>query len=509
MSEPAGQTFRASQNWLHTWSGVILGSLLFVIFWMGTLSVFDREIDKWMAPMLRLPSQKTPVSFDALRPTLAEAIAVRSPFWSVQLPTDREPTIRVSWRQSGERVLRHLDPATGAALPDPGTLAGTRFLYPFHYMLHIRIWQLGTWIVGLASMAMLALCISGVVIHRKIFMDFFTLRLRTKPRRLLLDLHNFAGVLGLPFHFMITLSGLIIFNTVYFPSIWQIPYHGDRAAFGREAFGLYERPPARLPGSLSSLDAMAANAQRLWGGVAPRSLTLRYPGDAAAFIQIARSNEDRVTAAPDIATFDGATGHLLNERKGAPLPTATQRLLSGFHLIQFQHWTLRWVYFGLGLLGCLLIATGYLFWLEARRRNHKRLGLRGVRIVEGLVVGTVTGVLVATLAFFVVNRLLPPGAALAGYSREAIEVCAFYLVWAGTFLHSWTRPRTAWAEQCATIAVLAVSAVGLNALTTGDHLVKSFANGHLWPIAFIDVSLMVGAAMFFFGARRLWKRLGT
>ena len=31
------QGFRASMNWLHTWSGVVLGGLLFAIFWMGTL----------------------------------------------------------------------------------------------------------------------------------------------------------------------------------------------------------------------------------------------------------------------------------------------------------------------------------------------------------------------------------------------------------------------------------------------------------------------------------------
>jgi uncharacterized iron-regulated membrane protein len=43
-------SFRASMNWLHTWLGVVLGGLLFAIFWMGTLSVFDREIDRWMAP---------------------------------------------------------------------------------------------------------------------------------------------------------------------------------------------------------------------------------------------------------------------------------------------------------------------------------------------------------------------------------------------------------------------------------------------------------------------------
>ena len=51
------------------------------------------------------------------------------------------------------------------------------------------------WLVGLAGMAMLALCVSGVIIHRKIFVDFFTFRSGSKPRRLILDLHNVTGVL--------------------------------------------------------------------------------------------------------------------------------------------------------------------------------------------------------------------------------------------------------------------------------------------------------------------------
>ena len=53
---------------------------------------------------------------------------------------------------------------------------------------------------------MLTRCISGVIVHRKIFADFFTFRPEKKPRRLALALHNVTGVLGLPFHFVITLS---------------------------------------------------------------------------------------------------------------------------------------------------------------------------------------------------------------------------------------------------------------------------------------------------------------
>lgn len=485
-----GTGFRASMDWLHTWAGVVLGGLLFAIFWMGTLSVFDREIDRWMAPMTRLAVTDKAFSVEALRSSYEAAAAAKASSWFATLPTEREPAIQVQWRVASRSVVRLIDPATGATLPDPGTWAGTRFLYPFHYMLHV---QLGYWIVGVAAMAMLALCVSGVVIHRKIFADFFIFRADRKPRRLVLDLHNVTGVLGLPFHFVITLSGLIIFYGVYFPGTLEFAYKDAPRAFAREAYGLYERPRLGKPGELASLDAMAAEARRLWDGETPRYLFVRSPGDAAAVMQFARAGTDRVSGSNDIAYFDTATGALLHQRGALQPMLSTQRFIAGLHLIQFRHWTLRWIYFGLGLTGCIVIATGYLFWLESRKKKDERLKPRGVRLVEGLTVGSVSGIVIATLAFFVANRLLPLGTVFLGEDRAALEIWVFYLVWLATFAHAWLRPRRAWLEQCWAIAALAVAAVALNWIATGDHLAHSLAHRHLWAVAGMDVLLLISA----------------
>jgi uncharacterized iron-regulated membrane protein len=498
--------FRASMNWLHTWAGVILGGLLFAIFWMGTLSVFDREIDRWMAPMTRLPLTDKAFSLEPLRSSYEAAAAAKAPSWLVTLPTERDPVFQAIWREASGFVVRLIDPATGVVLPDPGTWAGTRFLYPFHYMLHIR---LGYWIVGLAAMAMLLLCVSGVVIHRKIFVDFFIFRAERQPRRLLLDLHNVTGVLGLPFHFVISLSGLIIFYSVYFPGVIQLAYSGEPRAFTKEAYGHYERPKTGTPGELASLDAMAVEAHRLRNGERPRYIFVRHPGDAAATLQIAGLGEDRVSGSNDVAYFDTATGALLHQRN-EPQPVLTaQRFIAGLHLIQFRHWTLRWVYFGLGLTGCALIATGYLFWLEARRKRHVQLGRRDVPIVEGLTVGSVSGIVIATFAFFVVNRLLPLGVTFLGQERAALEIRTFYLVWLAAFIHTWLRPTRAWIEQCWTIAVLGAAAALLNWLTTGDHLVRSLAHRHLWAVGGMDFMLLTGAVVAAWTAWKLHRRAAS
>jgi hypothetical protein len=212
-------------------------------------------------------------------------------------------------------------------------------------------------------------------------------------------------------------------------------------------------------------------------------------------VQIGRLDEGNVSFTYDVAYFDGPSGRLIDHRAGTPPVMSAVRFIGGLHLIQFRHWSLRWLYFGLGLAGCVLIATGYLFWLESRRKKHAQLGLSGVPIVEGLTIGSVTGIVIATLAFFGVNRLLPLGVTFAGYDRAALEIWTFYLVWLATFAHGWRRPGRGWIEQCWTIAGLAVAAVMLNWLTTGDHLLRSLSHRHLWPIAGMDLLLLVSAAI--------------
>src|SRR5690606_29863278 len=130
-------------------------------------------------------------------------------------------------------------------------------------------------------------------------------------------------------------------------------------------------------------------------GETPRYLFVRHPGDAAAVVQIARRGERRVAGSQDIAYLDAATGALLHQRI-APQPVlSVQRFVAGLHLIQFRHWTLRWIYFGLGLAGCVVIATGYLFWRESRKKKDERSSPRGMRLVAGLTVGSVGGIIAA------------------------------------------------------------------------------------------------------------------
>lgn len=508
-------TFRKSMAWLHTWAGVVIGSVLFAIFWMGTLSVFDREIDRWMMPGTRLAADAPPVSLDRAAAAVAPLVPAYATQWRFDLPTPRVPVVRVSYRDgAGNTTTRYLDPANDTLIPDQGTKGGSGFIFPFHYSLHLKWMDLGEWLVGLAAMAMLVLLVSGVVIHKKIFAEFFTFRPKKRLQRSSLDLHNLTGVIGLPFHFVMTLSGLIIFIGIYFPQAHLGAYgSGDaaKAAYTSEAYGRYARPKANAPGTLASLDAMVDRAQREWGGGRPYFVRVWHPGDANSYVELRRSFTHDITMNLDQIYFDASTGAVLHRFEAAPVMTV-QRFISGLHFIQFEHWTLRWLYFLAGLAGCVMIATGFVLWFEARRASHAKRGLAGVRVVEALTVASVSGIILATLAFFIANRLLPLGAAFAGWERAELEAWAFYLAWLGTLAHAaWRKAnpaaepaRRAWQEQCWAIAALAVLCVLLNALTTGDHLPRSLAQGQ-WAIAGMDGVLLATAALTALCARRLGR----
>jgi hypothetical protein len=108
-----GKTLRESMQWLHTWAGLCLGTVLFAIFWMGTLSVFDREIDRWMMPATRLAPAALR-SVDDLARELAPSSTASQ--WLVLFPSAREPVARVGYRGAGDRRIAsrrscNLDPA--------------------------------------------------------------------------------------------------------------------------------------------------------------------------------------------------------------------------------------------------------------------------------------------------------------------------------------------------------------------------------------------------------------
>ncbi|HYD60855.1 MAG TPA: PepSY-associated TM helix domain-containing protein [Noviherbaspirillum sp.] len=499
---------RHSMDYLHTWAGVLFSVLLFLVFFMGTLSVFDREIDRWMMPDTRVP-QPEAVSFDRIALPHLRQLAPDSRQWLVQYPSPRDPVMRVGWNDGKEFKTRQVDVNTGRLLPEAGSKGGTGFFFPFHYSFHIKWNDVGYWLLAIVSIAMLILLVSGVIIHKKIFADFFTFRPGKSTQRATLDVHNVSSVLLLPFHFIITLSGLIIFVFIYMKPGISLMYGSEAGKVSQEAFGQVIRAPAKQAGELASVDAMVAQAQALWGSGGVRRVSVRNPQDRNATVEIQRRPHDQVAYETHTVTFDGATGAVLH-RQNVSAAMTVQRFFSGLHMIPFDHWWLRWMYFAMGLVSCVMIGTGLLLWVEKRRVRQEKEGRISYRIVNAVAAAGCMGTLVATLSMLVANKLLPAG--LPG--RAALEQWIFFAVWLGALIHplarTWQPPhctdtRIAWREQAWAGALLAVLAVAMNAVVTGDHLLRTLDRGTL-AVAGTDLVLLVAAAFAAITARRLSAR---
>jgi uncharacterized iron-regulated membrane protein len=535
------QNFRLSMAWLHTWFGLVLGFVLMVVFFFGSLSVFDREIDRWAIPQSRFDPQPMP-SFDnmllpifkGIKPT-AQSIEqarkrVNGPMASTFEPkrwtaytTHRDPVLGVfasfvlpNAKDPDDAVFgnRTIDPRSGKALPDDHLKIGSQFFYPLHYSLHLRWMNLGYWIVGFAALVMLVALVSGVVMHRKVFRELFTFRPTKHTQRSALDLHNLTGVVALPFHFIFALSGLVIFAAIYFPvTHTQLePLHELHEKQDAKETGLpHDR--AGNPGTLASVDAMVSEAQRRWAARNMAGevglLIVHHVNDANAYVSIYRAGTDRVTLTGEGIHFKGSTGEVIREDPLRTIVASIKDFLTGLHLQHFRHWLLRWLYVLGGLSGCVCIATGFIFFVEKRKRQHAKQGMRGARWVDALAVSTVTGMLIATFAMLVGNRLLPASLPLRG----SWEICIFAGAWLLAFAHGlWRtapaaegRMSPAWAEQCWAVAILAVSAVLLNWITTGDHLLRTMGTGY-WPVAGVDLAMLASAAVAVGAARMLRRR---
>ncbi|MFM2404644.1 MAG: hypothetical protein RL223_2524 [Pseudomonadota bacterium] len=542
---------RQAMAWLHTWFGLVIGFVLIVVFFFGALSVFDREIDRWALPQTRFAPQPMP-SFDRVLLPALQRVQPDEAEYAAQMPalhdaargpatprldlpadeywaytTHRDPVLAIG---TGFRVPQPRDPSThnhihGQATIDPRDgravradqlKIGSAWFYPMHYGLHLGWMNLGIYLVGLAGLVMMAALVSGVIIHRRIFREFFTFRPRKSVQRSTLDLHNLSGVAGLPFHFFFAFTGLLIFASSYFlpVTLWPLkPLHDQHEVAEAQATGLpHERAGIAAP--LASVDAMMVEARRRWAARDMAGdvgfLMVRHVGDANAIVSLYRAGSDRIALVGQAIHFKGSTGEVLHEEPEPPAVSGLHEFFVGLHLQHFEHWLLRWLYVAGGLLGCVCLATGFLFFVEKRKQQHARQGRIGARVVDALGVASVTGMVLAAVGMLVANRALPADLVGKGDWEQGV----FWGVWLAAGLHAaWrgapvaaARLNPAWREQCLALAVLAVAAVALNAWTTGDHLGRTLFLQPDMAVAGVDLSLLVTALLALWAAQRLARR---
>nr|WP_091714539.1 PepSY-associated TM helix domain-containing protein [Methylobacterium phyllostachyos] len=473
--------------WLHTWSGLVVGWVLFAVFVTGTASYYRSEISRWMRPEL------TDSAFDPaatathagafLQTTMPNAMA-----WSIRLPSTKDPEVEVYWWRNPGGPYHHalLDPATGEPAKVRDTQGGD-FLYRFHFELNLPpIW--GRWIVSACAMILLIALISGIVTHRRIFVDFFTFRRDRSAQRGWLDAHNVAGVLALPFHLMIVYTGLVTLSSMLMPWAEMTAYRGELLRYYAEAgITIPGRPPAGRPGEALPLGEIVTRAIAAQGQT-PELVVVSNPGDAAATVNTYFEEPPGLAHLHPQIAYDASTGAEIGRVGEAGPATRTGAVMVGIHEAHFAAAPLRLLFFLCGFLGAATVASGLVLWTVARTPKGADPEGVGLRLVRLLNLGTIGGLPAGLAAYFLANRLLPvdlPG-------RADWEVRTFFIAWvAAALAAALSRRNRAWPLALAIpgIAFLAIPVV--DAVTVGEARFLGFDAA----MALLGGLLLVGARL--------------
>ncbi|MFZ3006485.1 MAG: PepSY-associated TM helix domain-containing protein, partial [Phenylobacterium sp.] len=349
---------------------------------------------------------------------------------------------------------------------------------------------------GVCAIFMMAAIISGVVTHKRIFVDFFTLRWG-KGQRSWLDAHNVSAVLALPFHAMITYTGLITLVAMYMP--WPVKANFEKPDdFNAAAYGA--PPESEASGRYAPLlpvGPMIEAAARTWGGDIPRTVVVRNPNDAAATVTVLRSTAGRLSAGAESITFSGATGAQIAQSPSAGPAISTAGVMLGLHLGRFAGPVLRGTYFLLGLTGAAMVGSGLVLW-GVKRRKAGTEPFFGLRLVDRLNVGAIACLPVGMAAYLLANRLIPADMA----DRAKLEVATMFWVWFGLASLACLRPiRRAWIETLGLAALAFAVLPVVNAVTTPRGLISSLRTGDMLFLGF-DLAFLALAGVCGFAAWR-------
>lgn len=501
-------SLRQSQSALHGWCGLLVGWLVFVVFVAGTVAFYREGLNRWMRPELARVEQPMRVLAGAQRFLEQRAPDARS--WSIAMPGTETPGAAVTWRPEpggeagGRGRNRALIGAQGVAVTPRETLGGD-FFHQFHFNLYYMPGVWARWLVGVAAMVMLVALLTGIVTHKRMFRDFFVLR-RGKGQRSWLDGHLASAVLALPFHLMITYTGLVTLMVALLPWVTVAGY-----ADGSKYYeALYPAAPpverSGRPMPLVDLTALVRDAERRLGGRAGH-IEVSDPGDGAARVTVSRAGSSMLSARGPKIAYDGVTGKMVWQSPPPGGASVTAGAMVGLHAGRFADGWLRLIYFLCGVAGSVMVASGLVMWTVKRRARLADPARPdfGFHLVERLNITAIAGFPLGVAAMLWANRLLPDD--MAG--RAVWEVHSLFIAWAAALIFALVRrPSSGWVGLFGLTGALLFALPLYNMLATERGLIATLPSGDRM-LAGIDVGLMVFGVAFVAIAGRIARHGAT
>ena len=492
----------------HTVSGIVIGAVLFIIFFAGAISLYKQEIYQWEDPAARIPVldsidyERVLMQLDSIKPGVKEAHEV-----GVKLPSDARPvyTFYAALEDStGTNYATftynpHTDKITELFQGDGSTTGET--LYRLHFLDQIP-WYIGRYIAGFVSLFFAFAVITGLLIHWKnIVSKFYAFSFRNVKKQFWTNAHTVFGIIGLPFQLMYAITGAFYLLSVFIlaPAV-VVLFKGDQdklvtMIYPPEAFHGHDQkfPPAIHMPIAEGLEQIRDD----------------HPGYRVSYVEIINPGRERAVMAADLVNgqafnqdgtvvLDLHSGeYKLRIKPGEK--SYTQSILSGIskvHFASFGGWLMKALYFILSIFSCFVIISGVLLWKEARNKpSYSEKQRRFHQRVTTLYLSVCFTLFPATALLFIAEQLVPREAGHA----DVVNMLFFvgWLVFAIVgYLRKTEKQITAYCLLLGGILALVVPLV--NGFCTGDWIWLSlkqhpyvFITDGIWLITGIVSMLLV------------------
>lgn len=368
---------------LHSWIGIKLSILFFIVCFSGTLATLSHEMDWLFIPEIRATPQEQLASRNQLVANVRAAFPEGSiTYWS----TPEEPYLcNILHVQTGnQRVYVFADPYTGA-VKGSTRLTFQRFFRDLHYYLFIPF-QIGHFTVLIFAFLLFTSLLTALLFYKKWHRKLFQLTTGKGSVVFFRSLHRLVGVWSVPFTLLFSITG-----------VW---YFAERTNLG----GVSDTANLSAPVLTSSMtdtidfarlpidyDRAVTVAQRAVSGLKVKDI-LPPSSPSAPLYLTGKSNEPLVRNRANRVYLHPLTHKVLQVQRASALPTVTwlNDIADPLHFGSWGGWATKLIWFLMGLGISSLILTG--LWISQKRKakgaaNRKAQKMGGWKYANGVVGG--------------------------------------------------------------------------------------------------------------------------
>lgn len=359
---------------IHSWIGIKLSILFFIVCFSGTLATLSNEMDWLFYPGLRASAEGERVGYNQL----AQAVQKAFPdgdltYWVM----GDEPYLNdiVYVNEEGQRHYVFVDPIKGQVTGST-TVTFQRFFRDFHYYLFMPFNQIGYFIVLVFAFFLLVSMATPLFFYKKWWNKLFELKSGKGMLVLFRSLHRVVGLWTVPFALLISITGIWYFiertnmGNVSDISNPPAPTLGERAHSFTDASSITYQLDYDQAARLAKEEIPGLKI----GGIVPGSdVTRPIYIRGKSHVPLVRKRANRVYVDP-------LTHEVVGIQKAEEIPT-TMYLNDIADPIHFGNWgglttKIIWFFGGLAISG--LILSG--IWI-ALKRQAKKMAEKGVKVL--------------------------------------------------------------------------------------------------------------------------------